>query len=375
MMTENNELEVKRERLARVAEEAGVQGILLATHHNIAWITGGRSNRIDGSREAGSARLLLTPQGRRMVFANTIEMPRLMDEVLAGLDYEPVEFPWTEDQADPGCAVTLALKALGTGAAIGSDWPLPGATVIEGRIARARALLTPAEVERYRILGRDAGITIGNLCRTLVPGLEEQEIARRASDALAGVRARGNVVLVGSDERLLRYRHPVATRTRWRNVVMVVVCAERDGLVVALSRILCAGQVPEDLASRTRVAASVFARLLDESRPGATGARLYAVAAEAYETAGYPGEVHRHHQGGAIGYRSREWVAHPRSSEVVEARQAFAWNPSLPGAKVEDTSLVLGDDLEVITTTPDWPVIPVEARGHTVMVSDVWSVV
>lgn len=375
MMTGDDELEVKRERLARVTEEAGVQGILLATHHNIAWITGGRSNRIDGSREAGSARLLITPEGRRMVFANTIEMPRLMDEVLAGLDYEPVEFPWTEDQADPGCAVTLALKTLGAGAAIGSDWPLPGATVIEGRIARARALLTPAEIERYRALGRDAGIAIGSLCRTLVPGLEEREIARRASDALAGVRARGIVVLVGSDERLRRYRHPVATDTRWRNVVMVVVCAERDGLVVALSRIVCAGPVPEDLASRTRVAASVFGRLLEESRPGVTAARLFAGAAEAYEAAGYPGEEHRHHQGGAIGYRSREWVAHPRSPERVQPRQAFAWNPSVPGAKVEDTALVLGDDLEIITTTPNWPVIPVDARGHTVVVSDVWSVV
>ncbi|MCA1559939.1 MAG: M24 family metallopeptidase [Acidobacteria bacterium] len=375
MTTADDELDVKRERLARVAEEAGVQGVLLATHHNVAWITGGRSNRIDGSRDAGSARLLITPQGRRMVFANTIEMPRLIDEVLAGLDYEPVEFPWTEDQADPGCAVTLALKALGPGAVVASDWPLPGATVIEGRIARARALLTSAEVGRYRALGRDAGIAIGSLCRTLVPGLEEREIARRAADALAAVGARGIVVLVGSDERLLRYRHPVATSTRWRNIVMVVVCAERDGLVAALSRIVCAGPVPDDLALRTRVAATVFGRLLDASRPGATAARLYAVAAEAYEAAGYPGEELRHHQGGAIGYRSREWVAHPRSSEVVEARQAFAWNPSLPGAKVEDTSLVLGDDLDVITTTPDWPVIPVEARGHTVMVSDVWSVV
>ena len=42
------------ERLARAAHDGGVQGVLLAAHHNIAWLTGGRINRVDASREAGT---------------------------------------------------------------------------------------------------------------------------------------------------------------------------------------------------------------------------------------------------------------------------------------------------------------------------------
>ena len=78
--------------------------MLLATHHNIAWLTGGRSNRVDASREAGTSRLLVTADGRRVVLANAIEMPRMLEEVLAGLEFEPVEYPWTNDQ-DPAFAV------------------------------------------------------------------------------------------------------------------------------------------------------------------------------------------------------------------------------------------------------------------------------
>src|SRR4051794_25340932 len=169
------ELADKQERLTRALAEAGHAAVLLAAHHNIAWLTGGRANRIDASREIGTARLLVTADGRRFVLANAIEMPRLVAEALRGLDYEPVEYPWVDDQ-DPAFAVRKAQELAGQGAAIGADWPLPGTTVVEGALARERHLLTPAEVERYRVLGRDAGGALGAVCRTLAPGDDERDV-------------------------------------------------------------------------------------------------------------------------------------------------------------------------------------------------------
>jgi Xaa-Pro aminopeptidase len=179
------------------------------------------------------------------------------------------------------------------------------------------------------------------------------------------------VSLVGSDERLRRYRHPVPTATPWKHVVMVALCAERDGLVVSLSRIVSAGG-PPDLEKRTRATASVFGALLDATRPGAEAASLYTTAAAAYAAAGFPGEELKHHQGGAIGYRAREWVAHPRSQEVVQPRQAFAWNPTITGTKIEDTALVIDDRIEMLTTTPDWPSIPLGTPERRFQASDIW---
>jgi Xaa-Pro aminopeptidase len=352
------EHEEKLERLVRLAQAAGAEAILLAAHHNIAWLTSGRHNRVDNSREAGSARLLVSADGRRFVLANAIEMPRMLGEVLDGLDYTPIEYPWVDDQ-DPAHAVRTARGVLKNGAALAADWPLPDTTPIEPRLMRARARLTDGEIARYRRLGRDVGLALGPVCRALAPGDIELDVARSVADAAAGVRARAIVTLVGSDERLRRYRHPVATAATWRHVVMIALCAERDGLVVSLSRIVAAG-ASGDLEARTRATASVFGRVLAATRPGATGAHLYDALVQAYAAAGHAGEERNHHQGGAIGYRSREWVAHPRSQEVVEERQAFAWNPTVAGTKVEETALLVGERVEILTATPDWPAIDVD---------------
>jgi antitoxin VapB len=98
---------------------------------------------------------------------------------------------------------------------------------------------------------------------------------------------------------------------------------------------------------------------------------LYGTARDAYAAVGFPGEELKHHQGGAIGYRAREWTAHPTSEEVVQPRQAFAWNPTIAGTKVEDTALLVDGAMQMITTSPDWPVIEL---GGSIRASDVWLI-
>jgi hypothetical protein len=49
-------------------------------------------------------------------------------------------------------------------------------------------------------------------------------------------------------------------------------------------------------------------------------------------------EWRRHHQGGPTGYEPRDYLATAGSTAFVEERQAFAWNPSVPQLKCEDTT-------------------------------------
>jgi Xaa-Pro aminopeptidase len=119
-----------------------------------------------------------------------------------------------------------------------------------------------------------------------------------------------------------------------------------------------------------RASGSVFAALLDAARPGVTGAHLFGAGAAAYATAGFPNEERLHHQGGAIGYRARDWVAHPASTDIVTPPQAFAWNPTVTGTKIEETCLVRDDEIEVITASPDWPSFRLPVRNTTVQVPD-----
>jgi Xaa-Pro aminopeptidase len=356
-----HELEDKTDRLAKLARESRLGGILLTTQTNFSWLTGGGSNRIDGSREPGAGSLFVTAEGRRYVIANTIEMPRLLAEELQDGGWESVEYPWTEEHANPETVARLAQRAYG--GTVGADWPVAGATAIDRPITRVRNLLTPAEVERYVNLGADAGRVLGEVCRELEPGEDERAIAARMAGAIATVGARAVVTLVAADERLARFRHPVATAKRWEHVVMLVLCAQRHGLIVSLSRIVSAGRVPHALAKITEANARVFAAMVEQTKPGALGRDLFAVTQQAYVKEGCAGEEKKHHQGGATGYRTREWLAHPASEEQVQARQAFAWNPSITGTKVEETTLVQGENLELMTNSPDWPSYVIEVRG------------
>lgn len=358
------EIEEKLERLLRLMADEGLAGILINSQPNFAWLTAGGTNGIDLSREPGAGTLLVGRDGRRFVLANRIELARLMSEQLHGQEYEPVDYAWEDEKANPSLLADLARSLVPDQLPLGSDLAL-GSTIrlVDATIARARYKLTAAEIDRFRALGKEAGEAIGKMARSLTPGLTEREVARLANSALANIGAESIVTLVAADDRLRRFRHPTPTDLRWENTLMIVVCARRGGLIASLTRIVCAGSVPDDLRKRTQATAEVNAKLLAATRPGVSGADLYEVAARAYSDAGFRGEEHLHHQGGAAGYRTRDWVAHPACKEVVYDSQAFAWNPSITGSKVEETCIASEDGIEIITTTTGWPSIAIDANG------------
>jgi antitoxin VapB len=370
----DQELAEKTERVVRMLAAEGLGGVIIGSQANFSWLSCGGTSGIDQSREPGVGYILVRRDGRRFLLANRIEMPRLLAEEVNERDFEPVEFGWEEDRASSAFIAHCAQRILGNGTALGSDLPVDSAArFIDGALARLRYRLTDGEIERYRALGRDIGEALGRMARAIEPGLTEQEIARRAGDAVAACGARAVVNLVAADERLARFRHPVPTGKRWKKTVLIVICARRYGLTVSLSRIVCAGAIPDDLTYRTRATAAVNAQLFAATRPGATGRELYETAARAYAGQGFPGEERLHHQGGAIGYRTRDWVAHPASAEMVQARQAFAWNPSITGTKTEETCIAFDDAIEVVTPSPGWPQIRIEISGREYALPDVLS--
>ena len=187
-------------------------GILLNTQPNFAWLTGGRSNQIDGSRENGSGSLLVSARGERFVVANNIEMPRLQEEALAGLGFTPREYLWTEEQAEPGHADRHGEGARCAARSVATT-RCPAGTPMEAEIAASRAPLTPAEVDRYRALGRDLGGVVGDVCRRSVarPQRDRDRPARGRGAWPASAR-RAIVTLVAADDRMGRFRHPGSDR-------------------------------------------------------------------------------------------------------------------------------------------------------------------
>lgn len=363
----------KLERVAALARDQDVKGIVLAAQHNFAWLTAGRSNRIDATRETGSGSLLVTADGRAFALASTIESPRMRDETVAGLPFDVLEFPWTDERADATLPFRIAARV--AGGDLATDIVTPAARNVEAHLSRLRATLVDEEIPRYRQFGGDVGRSIGELLRDIEPGVTELEVAHRVAGRMLEIGASPNVLLVAADGRIARYRHPVPTATPWHRRLLVACCPERDGQVVALSRVIAAGRVDDDLRRRTQATGNVFGALLEATVAGATGAQMFAAAAKAYAANGYPNEELLHHQGGVIAARSREWVAHPASDAVARPPQAFAWNPTVTGTKVEETVLLHEDNrLELITASPGWPSFEVTVRGQAIPVPEVLEV-
>jgi antitoxin VapB len=144
---------------------------------------------------------------------------------------------------------------------------------------------------------------------------------------------------------------------------MICFCARRWGLTASITRFVHFGPMPGELAERFAAVTQVNAQLQAATREGVDAAELYEIARSAYASARHGGGETMHHQGGAAGYLEREWVARPEGTEVVRSPQAFAWNPSLHGAKVEDTVILQNGSIEVLTATPELPVTETHLNG------------
>ena len=338
-----------------------LDGVLLNTQHNFSWLSGGGSNGIELTRENGAGFLFVTRDGGRYVIANNIEMPRLLAEELAEDLFQPVEVAWQAEK-DPQ-TILGAARSVANGGNIGCDIGFPDTRFIEPAIADCRYELTPEEVDRFNQLGSDAGQAVERMIPQLGPGQTETEVARIVRDNFHSFGIYPVVTLIGADERIAKYRHPVPTDNVWTNTLLIVVCARRHGLIASLSRMICADEIPADLHRRTESCAAVNAALYKSTRTGAIGSDLYKAAADAYASQGFAGEIDKHHQGGAAGYRTRDWVAHPESNDVVRPNQAFAWNPSITGTKTEETAILIDDELQIITATGGFPKITTVIDG------------
>ncbi len=338
----------KLERLEAYLEREELASVWFARPNAFAWLTGG-SNVVDREGDVGVAAVGYDGTDCR-VLTNTIEADRIDAEELPGLEDATVEtYPWYESSL----AEALADAVDGPAAA---DFDVPGFERVDP--TPLRQPLTDADVDRYRRLGLETAAAVESVCRELQPEDSEHEVAAALRVALSAREIEAPVVLVGGSERAAQYRHYTPTNAELGDYALVSVTAERGGLHASCTRTV-AFDPPSWLEQRHEVAARVETTALAATRrvatEGGTAGDVFAAIQNAYDDLGHGGEWERHHQGGAAGYAGREWIATPGHEATVELPMAYAWNPTVSGAKSEDTVLVTDDGFEVLTSTDEWP--------------------
>lgn len=330
----------RRQNLLGTIDRLGLGAVLLGLPANFAWYTGGADNRVDPSVPLGVAAVLVTPDAEYVVTDN-IEAARMREEQTTG--FEVVEYPWYE-KASP------LYRELAGGATLGTDFPLEGARDVSEEVAPLRYVLDAEAIELYRRAGAETAAAMGEAAASVSVGMTEYEAG---AELVAACRRRGlttSVTLVAADDRIARYRHPLPHGDTIQRRVMLVVCAERAGLYVSLTRIVDFEEPDEELAQRQAACKKILRRMREEAtRPGRTLADAFTDCRSFYAEVGFPYEWRSHHQGGMAGYAAREIIATPETRQEIQVGQAFAWNPSITGAKAEETFVLTGDGPEVVT--------------------------
>jgi len=357
----SDEISSKLACLRRAMSGAGLGAVRLRGTDWFSWLTAGGSNTVLLAAETGVAQALVTENGA-WVLTDSIESARMKQEQLSG-DFDVFAPDWT----DVSSTEEFVLAQAG-GKPLASDRPRPGEAPLPAELVRAKRTLLPEEVARYRLLGRDAAEAMRQALGEAAPDWTEARLAGAGAKALLERGIEPALVLAGGESRLEKYRHPVSTGAAIGGRAMLVFCGRRGGLFANLSRFVYFRAPSERERQLADAAAQVEAAVLSASVEGAALGDIFGKIVDAYSSAGYPGEHLRHHQGGTTGYLSREVVARPGEKERLALSMALAWNPSLPGAKIEDTVLLGSGGLEVLTLDPRWPVREMAGRPRP----DMW---
>ena len=326
------------ELIQAVLDETGLDAVVLRRAENFAWYTGGADNRVDHASDAGVAAVVVSRRGDHIVTDN-IEAGRLREEQVPG--WEVVEYEW---HTGPGDVV----RRVAGGGAIGADVADPAEVDVDRLVGPLRYRLDADAIDQYRGVAADTMAAVDAACAALNPAMTETEAAGAVTAACRAAGLFTPALMVGGGDRLPRHRHPIPAGAPLGARALVVVCAERHGLYANLSRFVHFEPPDPDLAAKLEACQGVLARLRDATQPGRTLGDVFTECQKFYADAGFPDGWRHHHQGGMTGYRSREVIAAPGMAQQITLGQAFAWNPSLPGAKAEETFVLTAEGPEVL---------------------------
>ena len=361
-------VEHARARLADVAEHFAGRPLDLSTPGAVAWATGGLSTPIDRVTPVDPL-WVIWRDGEMTIVASSVEVERIQSDFdLSELSIEVVSAPWYENDAHLRRALSLvgedcASDAAGLGLDAGFE------------LVRARLGLSGAEHEVLAGLALVATQAVEGALDGWQPGHHsDYDIAAQVAGSLEREGADAVCLIVGGDERLARFRHPIMCGARARESLMVVVVARSQGLHVALTRL----SSTDDRATRALMEQCevVNESVREALHVGATWGEVYAALGRGYAAIGQPEAWREHFQGGPIGYGQREFELSPESqespwwNEPVPVGCAVAFNPSVAGgAKIEDTYLVDGEGLTLVSDSGRWPRLDGPLSGTAVQTS------
>ncbi len=369
----SEEVSTKLQLIRQTLSENDAKGVYLRGTDWFAWATAGGSNTVLLTAETGIAEVLVTAD-EAWILTDEIEAQRLKDEELPA-NFQLYINPWADTAAREnfireatGCSRilcdTIKDGCQGHRVATPQEYRLtnPTAQPLPASLFHHKRTIMSSELERYREVGRKASIAMTEVLKVAKPTWTEYQLAGAGAEALWSQGLHPALTLVAGERRLPLYRHATATAEPIGRQAMMVFCARGYGLYANLTRFVSFGAISSENAELHRHVREIETTALEYCKPGVALHEVYQALAGAYQQHGFPNAIKEHHQGGTTGYLAREIVANPTTNDTLAQNMAVAWNPSLPGAKIEDTFMILDGKLENLTFDANFPSVEVEGR-------------
>ncbi len=344
-----NEFTTKMERIKALMDQKGYEAVVIGTQSNFSWLSCGGTSKVLLTSDIAVAYCVITKDKRFMV-AYVMDGPRNQEEELDGMGFEPVLMHWYEGSLES------KVQELVKGKKVLSDIPLEN---VEANMQAFYALhypLTEPEIDRFRQIDQDGEKLLRGVVDRTKPGMLETDVEAMILADFTRAGYFPIVLLLGSDERIMKYRHLIAKDKKIDKYLLLILAMRKYGLNTVFTRSVYFGdKVPAEIDKKFDAASTIAANCIAHSVPGTKFSAILEMQKKLYKELGYADEWKNHFQGGITGYvcNDSSLCLDPQAEMVVD--QTYNWFITITGVNTEDTYLSRANGGEILTTTGAWP--------------------
>lgn len=350
--------QIKLKRVRDYLEKNAFSGMVLARHDTFSWITTGGSDQVILSQTEGAGAVVVT-RDRVCMVAQVMDGQRIMDEEMSGLEAEYVPLYWYEDSP-----LRRAVRLAGENPVC--DVPAAGAEFRLDDIFALQFPLTETEVSRLKTLGEMSDRILSDAARSIRPGMVDYEVGAMLQSEYEKRNAQCDVLLVGTDERIFRYKHAVPSGAKLGRYVLLHTAARLGGLHCNVTRSIYFGdRLPDDIAGAYEAVSEIEAHNMSRCVTGTRWSDIFSEHKDLLRRLGFAEDWRGHYPGGRTGY----FVCQCGLSQDPENRildgEAYDWFVTVTGAKVEELGLNADGAFSVLSQTGRWPSKTFRANGSS----------
>jgi D-alanyl-D-alanine dipeptidase len=348
----------RRQRLAAVAVEVGLDAVVVAPSPDLAYLTG----YVPMPMERLTL-LVVRPDGDALLVVPELERPLALDSPV-GQTMDAERIVGWRDGVDPYTLVADALPRTGRVAVGDSTWAshvlqlqrvAPGLAfeAASPTIGRLRSVKDDDELGALRRAGRGADETFRAICGMGFLGRREEEVAADLAELLVtNGHVRADFTIVASGPNSASPHHEPGGRTILpHDAVVLDFGGELAGYFSDTTRTVVVGEPPAGFAEVFAIVHEAQDAAVRTVRPGVTAQEIDRVARRLIDDAGY-GERFFHRTGHGIGLEVHEPPYIIEGNEtVLEPGMTFSVEPGIYlegtfGVRIEDIVAVTADGVE-----------------------------